>query len=426
MRDYFREERRDLERVYFEFQGGRYEGDGFLLWNPQDGFTIEARVERYGPPPPETIEVRAVNVPKDSDYAVIRMKLGRDDFAITQVRLELPWITPHGKWVSIATSRVIFFLSDQWAKPSDRYCGSALYAIQDGLLLPHGLESETRLQGQTIESGSSKRGILHEADNGFRLMGRITDDEKTFRCDWRLPKTEWQRSDNYRWARAIRDSMSILAKQTVALLQSEAFVGRRYRVEKRKQVSGEKLGFCAPFHDDFVDPIRLVGLAEFLSRGGLKAGICSHVLRRLAEAARQAEWADKELLVGTTLEAILRTLYGFPYTNRRSFKIKQCLERFREEYLSDEWIPRCEMALHSRDLTRNRNAHLEWISEPGGSLSREEMVKSVDAIIFLAHFYGYMILALAGFKDIEPKFPAPHEKWGPMLTYHSGPKEKQQ
>lgn len=418
MRNYFEDVRYDLQRVSFDFQGGRYEGDGFLLWEPEDGFTIEARVERHGPPPPETIELRSLNVPKDSDYSWIRMKLSSADFAMTRVRLELPFIMPLGKWISIHTARMVFSFADQWAKPSDAFSGSALYSVQDKLTLPHTLEHETRLQGETIQTGSARRGILCRTDDGFRLTGRVSDDQKTMQCYWKLPKAEWHRPDSRRWPMAFRDALSIVAGQTVRLLQYEIQIGMRRRVEVRKSAEIHGLGICAPFHEDIVNAERLVGLAQFLSRGGVRADICSRTLYRLAEAARQGEWADRELIVATTLEAVLRTMYGIPY--KKKFQIVQCLERFRSEFLSEKWVSSCDRALAARTLLRQRNAHLEWITEQGGSLSHEEMVKSVDAIIFLAHFYGYMILALAGFGDLEPKFPIPHQEWKPMLTYHSG------
>lgn len=42
--------------------------------------------------------------------------------------------------------------------------------------------------------------------------------------------------------------------------------------------------------------------------------------------------------------------------------------------------------------------------------------------ILLSRFYGYMILALAGFKDLEPKFPIPFNKWGAIMTMETKPK----
>jgi hypothetical protein len=37
----------------------------------------------------------------------------------------------------------------------------------------------------------------------------------------------------------------------------------------------------------------------------------------------------------------------------------------------------------------------------------------------LTWFYGYMILAMAGVPNLEPKFPAPHREWKALMTYSS-------
>jgi antitoxin ParD1/3/4 len=65
---------------------------------------------------------------------------------------------------------------------------------------------------------------------------------------------------------------------------------------------------------------------------------------------------------------------------------------------------------------RDRNAHPDWLFSQGGSLSEAEQVQSLDSMILLSRFYGYMILALAGFKNLDPIFPPPHETWGAAAT----------
>jgi len=46
------------------------------------------------------------------------------------------------------------------------------------------------------------------------------------------------------------------------------------------------------------------------------------------------------------------------------------------------------------------------------------MEKSLDDMIFLSRFYGYMILALAGFRDLKPDFPKPHSEWSPAIKIY--------
>ncbi|MGB3495662.1 MAG: hypothetical protein WBA57_23235 [Elainellaceae cyanobacterium] len=61
---------------------------------------------------------------------------------------------------------------------------------------------------------------------------------------------------------------------------------------------------------------------------------------------------------------------------------------------------------------RDRNAHPDWLFNKGGYLSTAEKEQALDSMIFLSHFYGYMILSLAGVKDLKPTFPPPHRQWG--------------
>ena len=57
-------------------------------------------------------------------------------------------------------------------------------------------------------------------------------------------------------------------------------------------------------------------------------------------------------------------------------------------------------------------------------MSHEKAEQTLDDMIFLSHFYGYMILALAGVSDLKPLFPAPHKQWGPMATVYTGEAEE--
>lgn len=420
MDKYFQETRYELQQISFGFLGGRYAGDGIMYWKPEDGFTIEARVDRHGPPPPGAIELRSLSVPKDADYSIIRMRLSTGAWAMTRVYLNRLF-SLHSKWFSVPSARMIFYQPNPWEKPSDFRHGSALYAGSDKISLPYMLEREVRLQDEILEKRYDRKGIVHATEAGLRLLGKVSDDSKTVSFHWRLPKSEWNRTENWRWATATKDALGILSQQTVELLMCEVAFGPRIRIDMRQFRKGHDLDICAPFRDDFVDAERLAALASFLGKGGEKAEICRRIIWQLSSAAQQKTWESKELLVGTILESVLRTLYSISY--KKSFQIEQCLDQFRQEYLTDLWIPWCSKALVARKLLRQRNAHQEWISCAGGSHSHEEMVKSIDAIILLSHFCGQMILALAGFQNLEPRFPLPHEQWRPMSTYHRAPKD---
>lgn len=78
---------------------------------------------------------------------------------------------------------------------------------------------------------------------------------------------------------------------------------------------------------------------------------------------------------------------------------------FKKKYFSEKWSPACESALKVYARLRHRNAHPDWLTTPNGVLSKEELKQSTKDLVLLSRFYGYMILALAGFKDLESLFP---------------------
>ena len=129
----------------------------------------------------------------------------------------------------------------------------------------------------------------------------------------------------------------------------------------------------------------------------------------MVEASRQKTLQGRELLISTILEAVLRTIDRKPTKRKKdSWKCQTSLRDFRIEYLPSGWTRTCGNVRKAFDRLRNRNAHPDWLISEGGGLSDEELNKSLNDIILLSRFYGYMILALAGFKDLKPEFPLPH------------------
>lgn len=57
-------------------------------------------------------------------------------------------------------------------------------------------------------------------------------------------------------------------------------------------------------------------------------------------------------------------------------------------YLRAGWEPACDKALQVRDRLRHRNAHPDWITHAGGSLSKAEWQQSIEDLTFLSRFYG--------------------------------------
>jgi hypothetical protein len=152
-------------------------------------------------------------------------------------------------------------------------------------------------------------------------------------------------------------------------------------------------------------------LTEFFLRGDANAETCWTIFCQMTDASRQQTRQGQELLLATVLEAILRTMYKIPFRERKSgspatpFNRKDLMEKFRIDFLGDTWKKACEKALEVHTKLRHRNAHPDWLTSPDGTLSKIQLKESSVALVFLSRFYGYMILAMAGFKDLKPLFP---------------------
>ncbi len=137
------------------------------------------------------------------------------------------------------------------------------------------------------------------------------------------------------------------------------------------------------------------------------------------EASRQQSQQAQELLLATVLEAALRSIDERPFTPKKdnSWNVGKSLENFFNKYLSsEEWKGIRKQVMEAHCYLRDRNAHPDWLFNQGGSLSEDEKTKSLNSMILLSRFYGYMILALAGFKNLQPNFPTPHQTWEAMIT----------
>ncbi len=154
-----------------------------------------------------------------------------------------------------------------------------------------------------------------------------------------------------------------------------------------------------------VDFVVLLPFMKENSEDGNNVRVCKSIFNQLIEASRQRTHMGQELLISTILEAALRTIGRHPFKEGdKSWGLRKSMIKFRNNYLSDKWIIPCDKAIRAHIYLRNRNAHPDWLISPGGSLSEEELSKSLDDMIFLSRFYGYMILALAGYKNLEPEF----------------------
>jgi len=286
------------------------------------------------------------------------------------------------------------------------------------LLLPDNLDREEKINNEVVKQGSSLAGLLYEDKGNQKIIG-YRDEDKNLILSWQFDKARWTKAQSWAWPNAACQALSMLSGERVQLLQKEFFKEKQRATEMCRQADVESLGILTLFDRDQIDKKTFIDLTEFLVRNVEQARICDNLFSQVLEASRQRNWQAMELLLSTALEAALRSIEGVPFTTKKSknkqWEIRASLENFAKKHLSEEWASVLERVLRAHFRLRDRNAHPDWLLDIGGALSDIEMENSLDDMILLSRFYGYMILALSGNKNLKPIFPSPHRNWRPPI-----------
>jgi hypothetical protein len=425
MKDYFKEAEFVLDDLKFDYLGGRYRGRGIMTWKPEQGFHIEAPLNLQDMPKLKEVHFGKVRIIRKSDTSSIRMfpreiynwaiapavpLVERDD-VISQKRL------------SINLSRVIFSKYYSTDVTGSSLNGTVFYETKNVKFLFDQVnhEKKTKIQDCDISKSSTTNwnGIYYEGEKGQTIIGHLLDD-KYLKVTWSLPKEQFKKAYSWRLPEAIQYSLSILLGQKLSLLKREVRCGNQERIEIRRNHSINSLDLLSLFDNhSTLNKEYFVRLTDLIARNEWGSDVCCNIFRQLREASRQENWQVTELLVATILEAALRNIDGQPFHAKKresnKWQVEHSLKKFINNYLSEDWHDIYSRVIIAHHYLRDRNAHPDWLFTKGGSLSEEEREKSLDSMIFLSRFYGYMILALAGFRNLKPDFPRPHSEWGAAI-----------
>lgn len=423
MKNYFREQEFFVEHIWFDYDGCRHSGHGIMTWSPMTGFHIAALIKRSKPlPPRKDIKVISLN-----RTAVIRMKLYDEVLAVAP-KVSLDDMAVISGQFSLDVNCLIFVQRRERGRNSTSWFGSALYETKTNLTLPDTVIRETRIGDWQPSLSYSSSGFHFESDTGQRVVGQLTD-KKRLDVNWSLPYSVWSKIDNWHFAKSLQDAISMVAGEAIQLRCHESY--RYGRIYKEMRVGEPPFNLpilFRPLDQEILDKDIVMQLANFLTHNHKESDICRKIFYQMIDASRQKTWQGRELLLSTILEAALRTLYDHPFApdkNKRTdtFSLNRLLKTFREQYLSDttengrRWKKVTNRASEVHKRLRDRNAHPDWSPEQGGAYSSEKLEQTINDLIFLSRFYGYMILALAGFKGMEPRFPKPFTDWEPFLTF---------
>ncbi len=421
MDNYFKATKFILELLYFYYQGDRYQGRGVMIWHPDDGFHLEAFLDDSAKPIGK-VDIGKTGIVTKTNFCSIRMRLQGYDWAVasnillsSQDELDIK----QSRYLSIDFGKLVFCESDSPHRGTDVWTGSALYATKSNLFFTDKVSVETRINDQKLPQLPPRLGMtgIHYEQN-TKLIGNLIDD-RHLKVSWQIPKHKWTKSQAWQWNLAIQDVLSIWFGETIQLVQRQFLRNNQKITEIRQKSEFSSLGVLSPLRRSQLDKQRFMYMTEFFVREPSQADICRKIFYQLVEASNQHTRQAQELILSTILEAALRSIDKCPFEPKRknggNWNVGKGLDNFFKNYLPlfSQYKKRI---ITEHCYLRHRNAHPDWLFSQGGSLSDEERVKSLDSMIFLSHFYGYMILAISGIKDLSPEFPPPHKDWNPAAT----------
>jgi hypothetical protein len=424
MKDYFKATEFILDFLYFYYLGNRYQGRGIMTWKPEEGFQLEAFLDGKGKQF-EKIEIGKVKIHSKKDISSIRIRPQGYDWAVIPDILFSGWDKHNiqNNRLSIRFSRVIFCESVNPASADNLWTGNALYETNSKLLLFDSVKTETRINDQEIEWKEEASGIFFEDNSQRKIIGHMVD-ERNLKIYWKLPKLLWSKSEAWKSSIAIQDVLSIFFGEKIWLLQREFIRDVQKITEIRQKIKLSTLALLSSFGNFSLDKQDFINLIDFFIRSPQLSEVCRNIFLQLIEASKQHSRQAQELILSTILEASLRTIEGRPFTAKKdkSWNVGKGLEKFFNDYLpSQEWETVRHQVMKAHCYLRDRNAHPDWLFSEGGGFSTEEQTKSLDSMILLSRFYGYMTLALAEFKDLRPLFPTPHQTWNAAATITAAP-----
>ena len=416
MNDYALKQKYAVRDLRFQLAKCQFRGNGFVTWSPARGFHLDAQVHRHSPLP-SNIEIGRPRVLDEAELSQIFMRLEdgvhlvtpllnlRDHFALFMSnRLDI------GFHAARFTRRYDFNLS------GEDWVGSARLDIKRKMFLPDSIEQNTII-GERLVGQSMSRAALVWKDDSIDLLAR-TESDHYLDLQWSLCSKTWTKPNARLFPEVVQYALSLLSGTTVRLLERSMNRGNCQFVERCKRLSVKSLDSLAPLQPSMpLDKQLLIHLIKHMLRNPNHDQLFRRMIDQLSEASRQETHQAKELLCSTILEATLRTCDGCPFKPKQTgWKIRPSLFRFCGQFFSDTWKPFCENALRAWSSLRDRNAHPDWLIQHAGSQSKKKLEESIDHILYLSRFYGFMILAMAGVNDLKPVFPRLRD-FGPAMTF---------
>ncbi len=402
----------------------QFYGRGFMNWDARDGFTLKAFMERSGPPLPEVRQYKGFFLHGPDDVQYVRVRLDRSGWAIIPSwPLSDNFDLIEEGHLELRTDCALF--GRRW--PRDqllKWYGHALFQKRGHVGLPDVIKSEARVAERQINRHIGGRALSHQ--DGDLEITCWEQDSEFLSLQWSLDKSRWSRAESWRFAQAVELAFSILFGQNVRMVERHLDRDGCEYCERRRMGDVDELGLFSPVGvQTRYKRETIVSLIRFLAGNSREAQICQRIFAQLAEAGRQETRQGQDLLCATILEAVLRTLDSCPFIPGKrhpKYSVKDGLKRFQNRHLTAKWDSACDRVLQAFDRVRHRNAHPDWLVGVSGQNAPSASSQEIDDVLLLSRFYGYVILALAGFKPLESQFPPPCAEWPASMTVTGPPR----
>ena len=414
-----------VDNLWFQHGGIILRGNGVLTWLPEKGFHLVAKILKGNRP--SKVEIRSIEIVTPLRI-MLEIKTTWGEFAVMTPPLNLRDSDLHfNQSLTINFGRAVFFqyTNTQNRSMKNNWLGSAIYEVNENLIFPDSIHKDVKIGDKPFGESFSRTGFDYMGNNEEHVSGEIAESKYIY-LNWSLPKAHWSKGKSWQLAEALQDSLSIISGSIARLRFHEAYRGHRIAQEYNANESTASLGLIFRLFDFDILPKEIAGsLAFFLSEKSEKEFVIRKMFWQIVDVSKQNSDAGQALLLSTVLEASLRTLYKLPFVPNRStrddpFKPPKILKQFQADYLSGmhdlKWKQKTEAIIEAYNRLRHRYAHPDWVTTQGGMQSSREIEQSINDMILLSRFYGYMILGLTGIRDLEPKFPVPFSNWKPIMT----------
>lgn len=404
-----KESEEEIHDLSISIDSIRYAGHGELKWNPVEGFKInvsltpdgkfglqKVSIGGGGPIPKRRIRFKISN----TSWKAFCTNVFINSVHHLEIRLK------HKLMVDV--DNLVLFTSTRHLPKGSLHSGICTFLLGSFANLPDYVEKNIILDGEILAYQKTQNGILYR-DKDVEIIG-FMDENHHLDVKWRYLSNRFSKPNDWPMAVAIRDALSICTGGTVRLLKREIYRPTRTYVEFITKRPAQNLGYFSPIQDGSFFDKRLFGiLLRMFLTNRKDATLCRNLFYNIADALNTRNHQLMGFLIASSLEAFLRTFENMPRTGSRStdsWHLDKSLKNFQERYLSGEkrndWKKVCTKAKQYYAFLRNKAGHPDWLASDN-LIKAGKSSEEYNQMVFLCRFYGYLILAIAGYEGLEPE-----------------------